>query len=352
MDATGSAAPRPTMRAIAARAGTSIPTVSKVLNGGTDVSEATRRRVIEAAHELGYRRPRRARAVPGGHHAPDLVDVVVGHVGSSWISRVLEGAEEESAAAGTDLVLSVARPDGRWLRRITGRPSIGAILVVTEATPAELHSLTSSGIAVVAIDPGSRPPADVGSVGSTNWDGGRIAAEHLLAQSHSSFGIIGGRRSHPFSNARIDGFLTAVRGAGASVPTERLAFCDWDRETARVAAVEMLSVADRPTAVFACSDVMALGVYDAAAALGLHVPDDLSVVGFDDVEESAWATPPLTTVQQPISEMGAAAFRMLHEAARKGRPPSEVSQRVELETRLVERRSTAAPPARPAVRGR
>ncbi|PSL39578.1 LacI family transcriptional regulator [Labedella gwakjiensis] len=342
-----STAPRATMRSIAERAETSVPTVSKVLNGGTDVSEATRRRVIDAAHELGYRRRPRTTGNPRRPRESELVDVVVGHVGSSWISRVLEGIEEECAAAGTDLVLSVARADGKWLRRITGRPSIGAILVVTEADAAELYSLTSSGVPVVAIDPGSRPPADIASVGSTNWDGGRMAAEHLLDRGHRSFGIVAGRRSHPFSNARVDGFLTAARGADATVPAERQAFCDWDREMARLAAIDMLSPAERPTAVFACSDVMALGVYDAAASLGLAIPDDLSVVGFDDVEESALAAPPLTTVQQPISEMGATAFRMLHQAATRGRSASDVSQRLELETRLVERHSTARPPLGP-----
>lgn len=333
----------PTMSAVAERAGTSVPTVSKVLNGGTDVSEATRRRVIDAAHELGYRRRPRTRPATGRRLEPNLVDVVVGHVGSSWISKVLEGVEEESAAAGTDLVLSVARSDGKWLHRLTGRPSLGAILVLTDATPAELHALTSGEIPVVVIDPGTRPPADIASVGSTNWDGGRIAAEHLLELGHRSFGLIGGRRSDLFSNARLDGFLTALRSEGVSVPMHRQAFCDWDRDRAHAAADTMLSADDRPTAIFSCSDVMALGVYDAAATKGLAVPHDVNVVGFDDVQESAWATPALTTVQQPIAQMGAAAFRMLHQAARKGLPlSSNAPQRVELETRLIRRESTSS----------
>lgn len=107
----------------------------------------------------------------------------------------------------------------------------------------------------------------------------------------------------------------------------------------------MLRDSAPPTAFFACSDIMALGVYEAADDAGLRIPADLSVIGFDDVQESAWATPPMTTVQQPIAEMGAAAFRMLHQAHRASRPLSSSATRLELETRLIERASVAAPRA-------
>jgi DNA-binding LacI/PurR family transcriptional regulator len=338
---------KPTMARIAERAGTSVPTVSKVLSGGTDVSEATRGRVMRAAHELGYRRRPRLGPVAEDPRGARIVDVVVGHIGGNWIGPVLGGIEDESERAGIDLVLTRARPDGGWVGRLLRRPSLGVILVLVDASAPQLHLLTTAGLPVVVVDPSSRPPADVASVGATNWDGGRMAAEHLLGLGHTRLGIVAGTRSHLYNGARIDGFTTALRTAGVDLPPGNLVYCDWDREGARAAARDMLAdEARRPTAVFACSDMMALGVYDAADDAGLRVPVDLSVVGFDDVRESAWAAPPMTTVQQPIAEMGAAAFRMLQQASPANLPSSErTAPRIELETRLIQRQSVAPVPA-------
>ncbi|ALD11719.1 LacI family DNA-binding transcriptional regulator [Clavibacter capsici] len=344
MDSTRSA-PRPTMAQIAERAGTTVPTVSKVLNGGTDVSEATRARVMAAAHALDYRRRPRARPADGDPRAARVVDVVVGHIEGSWVGPVLSAIEEEASAAGVDLVLTRARPDGEWISRLLRRPSLGAILVLVDATPAGLHALTTAGVPVVAIDPSTRPPAEVASVGATNWDGGRIAAELLVAEGHTRIGVIGGVEAHLFGSARIDGLRTALRSAGIAVPDELVVYCDWDRERARAAAGALLAAPDRPTAIFACSDVMGLGVYEAADDAGLRIPDDLSVVGFDGVQESAWAMPPMTTVRQPIAEMGATAFHLLQQADRSGRSRAggPAGSRMELATELVRRGSVAAP---------
>jgi len=336
----------PTLAQIAALAGISVPTVSKVLNGGTDVSEATRRRVMASAQELGYRRKTRARLGDEGRIAVPLIDVVVKHVEGSWISRVLEGVEAAAAADGIDVVLTVARSDDDWMRRLLRRPSLGAIIVLVDTTAAQLNMLTTANIPVVVIDPISRPPADVASIGATNWDGGRLAAEHLLELGHTRIGVVGGRRSELSSSARIDGFVTALRAQGVTVPAEWLAYGNWDREQAhRMASAMLSSGAARPSAIFACSDFMALGVYDAARDASLSIPERLSIVGFDDIQESGWATPPMTTVQQPIVEMGAAAYRMLREADRTASPrtPGGSAIRMELETRLITRLSTGRP---------
>lgn len=331
------------MARIAERAATSVPTVSKVLSGGTDVSEATRLRVMEAAHELGYRRRPRLRPPVDDPHVAHIVDVVVGHLGGSWIGPVLGGIEEEAATAGVDLVLTRARPDGEWVNRLLRRSSLGAIVVLVDVTAAQLHLLTTAELPVVIVDPIIRPPADVASIGATNWDGGRMAAEHLLGLGHTRIGVIAGAKGQLYSSARLDGFSTALRDAGVPLPRERVVYGDWSRDRARAAAEAMLAEGERPTAFFAFSDIMALGVYEAADQAGLRIPDDLSVIGFDDVQESAWATPPMTTIQQPIAEMGAAAFRMLHQAHRAARPLSSSATRLELETRLIERASVARP---------
>jgi DNA-binding LacI/PurR family transcriptional regulator len=349
-------APRATLARVAEHAGTSIPTVSKVLNGKTDVSHEMRARVLDAVHAVGYTRSTRRQAAGGstssGAAADQAgavtglrsIDVVVGHLEGSWITRVLEGIEEEASDAGVDLTLSVARPDGSWIGRLLGRSTLGAIVVLVDMSPAELHALADAPVPVVIVDPGKRPPDGVCSVAATNWDGGRMAAEHLLALGHTRFGIIAGKSAHLYSSARVDGFTTALRSAGITVRPELIAHGDWDRELAQVESARMLaSVAHRPTAIFACSDGMGLGVYDAALEAGLEIPGDLSVVGFDDLLEPAWATPPMTTIHQPIREMGAAAFGMLVQARRSSRTSMARQPGIELQTRLVTRASTATP---------
>ena len=338
---------------MAERAGTSIPTVSKVLNGKTDVSHEMRARVLEAVHAVGYTRSTRRQAARGSSASTDQaadvtgprsIDVVVGHLGGSWITRVLEGIEEEASDAGVDLTLSVARSDGSWIGRLMRRSTLGAIVVLVDMSPAELHALADAPVPVVIVDPAKRPPDGVSSVAATNWDGGRMAAEHLLDLGHTRFGIIAGKRAHLYSSARVDGFTTALRSAGITVPQPLIAHGDWERELARIETARMLaSEHDRPTAIFACSDGMGLGVYDAALEAGLDIPGDLSVVGFDDLLEPAWATPPMTTIHQPIREMGAAAFGMLVQARRSARTSMARQPGIELQTRLVTRASTSPP---------
>jgi LacI family transcriptional regulator len=220
------------------------------------------------------------------------------------------------------------------------RRSAGAIITLVDATPAQLGALRAGGVPVVLIDPMSRPPASVASVGVTNWEGGHSAAEHLLDLGHRRMAAIGGHPSHLYSRARLDGFRSAVEHADGASPVA-VDHGNWRRNEAAVVAQALLSQPDRPTAIFACSDLMAVGVYDAARRLGLRIPDDLSVVGFDDIPEGAWASPPLTTVRQPIAELGASAVRMLLRV--REAPLDAVAPREELGTRLVLRASTSRP---------
>ncbi|MCZ2263191.1 LacI family DNA-binding transcriptional regulator, partial [Isoptericola sp. QY 916] len=151
---------------------------------------------------------------------------------------------------------------------------------------------------------------------------------------------------------RVDGFRSAAAEAGADLPDDRVAHGDWTRAGGAALAARLLAGPDRPSAVFACSDTMALGVYDAAAAAGLRVPDDLAVVGFDDLPEGEWVHPGLTTVRQPIAQMGAAALRMLLRLGDDAGPGTRADPRAELRaeapreelaTTLVVRGSTAPP---------
>ena len=329
-----------TLSDVASVAGTSIPTVSKVLRGGTDVSPATRDRVMDAIRAVGYARGLKGTA---DNEQAGLIDLVVNHVNGTWANGVLTGVESAAVAANVDVVISIARESGDWVSRLLRRPSRGAIVVLVDPTSSQFSALKAAGIPVVLVTPMSEPRAAVPCVGVTNWDGGRTAAEHLLNLGHRRFGIVAGERSHLYSRARVDGFRSALNAAGGGRCT--VVHGNWDRGTAARAAATLLERADRPTAIFACSDVMAVGVYDAASKLGLRVPQDLSVVGFDDVPEAQWAVPALTTIRQPIAEMGAVAVRLLMQVPELG-PISDARDinRVDLHTSLIVRDSTGPLP--------
>lgn len=337
---------RPTLQEVAVLAGTSIPTVSKVLRGGTDVSATTRERVLKAVAATGYRA--RASARPTAADAvPALVDLVLTAVDNSWAARALGGVEAAAAEAGIGIVITVARDRDEWVTRLLRRRSEGAVIVGVGPTAMQLAGLTAASVPVVLVDPVVRPPDDIASVGATNWEGGRSAGEHLVSLGHMRLGIIDGAHGTLFNDARVDGFRTALRHAGRGVPDRWVAHSEWSRIDGRRAALPILADADRPTALFACSESMAFGIYDAAAELGLRIPDDLSVVGFDDLPEAQWASPPMTTVQQLTAGMGATALRILLDEIRQrsnGASASRTATRVELATRLIVRESTAPPP--------
>ncbi|MCP2267018.1 LacI family DNA-binding transcriptional regulator [Promicromonospora thailandica] len=346
---------RTTLADVARAAGTTVPTVSKVLSGRSDVSDGTRDRVMRLVAELGYE-GRAGRAAPparGGSSRdgrPPFVDLVLAGVEGTWAGRALSGVERAATEAGVDVVVSVARAgDDAWLTRLLARRPRGAVLALVDPSAGQLATLAAAHVPVVLLDPVRQPPGTAASVGAANWAGGRAAAEHLLGLGHRRLGVVAGRRSHLYSQARVDGFRSAVTQAGVGLPDGRVVHTDWHRAGAGEQATRLLTGSDAPTAVFACSDTIALGVYDAAAALGLRVPDDLSVVGFDDLPEAQWAAPPLTTVHQPIAEMGGAALRMLLRVSAD--PPRQApsqtprqAPREELATHLVVRGSTA--PAR------
>lgn len=334
---------RPTLSAVAGIAGTSVPTVSKVLRGGTDVSPGMRLKVMDAVRTVGYTRQGRSEGGRFRDEAdrPSTIELVVNHVGGTWMSQVLTGVEYEAATAGLDVVITLARENHDWTSRLLRRRSAGAVVVLVDPSSSQFSALSAAGIPVVLIDPMSRPPADAVSIGVANWDGGRIAGEHLFSLGHTRIGIVAGYRGHLYSRARVDGFRAVTEAAAPGEAVISVAYGNWDREGAKAAAHSLFDRDPAITAVFACSDVMALGVYDALEARDLQVPADVSVVGFDDVPEAQWATPPLTTIRQPSTELGAMAVKRLLEIAGADRDGPKPGSRLELSTDLVVRASTS-----------
>jgi LacI family xylobiose transport system transcriptional regulator len=215
------------------------------------------------------------------------------------------------------------------------------ILVLSELGGFERAQLASRGIPFVVINHANALTEEVASVGATNWDGGLTATRHLLDLGHQRIGVISGPDGMLCSRARVDGYRTALETAGIPYDPLIIRAGNFDHDSGYVAGLELLQLSDRPTAIFSGNDLQALAVYRAAHALGLSIPRDLSVVGFDDVSLSSWAAPSLTTVCQPFKQMAEAAARLVIDIGRGSAPPTE---RLDLATRLVVRHSTAAPP--------
>jgi LacI family transcriptional regulator len=334
-----------TLAAIAAEAGVSLPTVSKVVNGRPDVSPTTRARVEQLLDQHQYPRNGMRAARRSG-----LIDVAFAALDSPWAVEILRGIEEWGAERSIAIaVSSVRHGDARpasWTSAIASHHSDGVILVTTTLTAAQVGQLRGAGIPLVVIDPANTPPPDIPSVGATNWAGGLAATEHLLSLGHRRIGAITGPADMLCSLARLDGYRSGLERAGTGVDPALIKFGDFSHEGGFARAVELLDLPDRPTAIFAGSDQQAFGVYEAARRHGLRIPDDLSVVGFDALPVSRWASPPLTTVRQPLAEMGAAAAQMLGDLIDGG--PLRTN-RVELSTELVVRESTAAAPQKEAL---
>lgn len=330
----------PTIASIAAETGVSVPTVSKVLNGRADVAADTRARVELALRRSGYQR-RRSQS-PG--LTPPLIDLVFHEIGSAWAMEIVRGVEQTASRAGVGMVLSSLdgrhNPEQGWMDRVLARRPLGVILVLSTLDPTQRHQLESRSIPFVVVDTDGETPADVATVGSNNWHGGLSATRHLLQLGHRRLAVVSGPENVLCSRARVDGFRSAHDELGLSIDPGLVRYGDFSTDGGYRHGRALLERDDRPTAVFAGSDMQALGVLRAARELGLKVPRDLSLVGYDDLPMSAWVDPPLTTVHQPLQAMAATATRMLLEPD----PTLGTSlRRVDLATDLVVRSSTAAP---------
>ncbi|MET7463169.1 LacI family DNA-binding transcriptional regulator [Nonomuraea sp. NPDC005501] len=332
-----SAKRRVTIAVIAEEAGVSIPTVSKVINGRPEVAPATRSRVERLLQQHGYQR----RASAGDTHA-GLVDLVFAEIESPWAMEIVRGAESAAHEAGSSVVISVlhthAGPGRDWMERLAGRRTDGVVIVASRLSAGVQDQLRARSLPFVVVDPEGEPAPGVVSVGATNWNGGLAATRHLVELGHRRIGVISGPADMLCSQARIDGYRAALETAGMPVAPELIRRGTFLVDSGHDNGHALLSLDDPPTAIFAGSDLQAFGVFEAARQRGLRVPEDLSVVGFDDLPLARSAWPPLTTVRQPLQEMAALAARTVL-AMGRGEVPE--SRRVELATELVVRESTA-----------
>lgn len=329
---------RTTIAHIAKEAGVSVPTVSKVINGRSDVSLETRRRVETVIRERGYTPPDRST------RRAHLLELIFPELESEWALEIVMGVEQ--VARDNQLAVVISEMDGRrspvrgWIEGVLNRRPAGVIAVFSDLSESMRVQLKARGIPFVVVDPTGEPLHDTPSVGATNWSGGLSATRHLLALGHRRIGVITGPQHILCSRARLDGYRAAMDAAGVSIDRSLIHHGDFHVEAGIAKGRGLLRLPDPPTAIFAGNDLQALGVYQAAREARLHIPEDLSVVGFDDLPVAGWVSPPLTTVRQPLAQMAVTAARLVLTLARGDEP---TQTRVELATELIIRESTAPP---------
>ncbi|MEV5865289.1 substrate-binding domain-containing protein [Streptomyces tendae] len=336
---------RTTLADIARAAGVSVATVSKVVNGRGDVAPQTRTRVQALLHQHDYLAP-----VFRHTEAAESPTIEVQFRGGlkSYVAETLEGIIDSAAESGASVVISKASGAPHWARDLVSAGRRAVIAVTSVYTTAHLNELARSGLPLVVLDPLHLPDSRIHSVGATNFAGGLAATQHLLSLGHRRVSYLGGPAMAVCNQARLHGYRAAMEAGGLPVPDAYTRPGEFTYETGLCGAATLLDLDEPPTAVFAGNDEIAVGVVEAARARGLRVPEDLSVVGFDDTSLARTASPPLTTVRQPLREMGGAALRT---ALRLANGERVDSHHIELATELVVRASTAPPRAAPPERG-
>lgn len=332
-----SASPRrTTLATIAASAGLSVATVSKVLNDRSDVAPATRSLVRSLLEQHGYVSPSTRR------NEVAAVEIQVENL-CAYFAGIVAGTVE--AGVDSDVSVAIAITKGpasggtAWARDLVAAGRRAVITIADHPTPAQLAILSRARLPVVVVDPLNLPDISVSSVGPTNFTGGLTATQHLLALGHSRIAYLGGPATALSNQARMHGYRAAMESAGVPVLPDYVRTPGYCYPDGVEGAGTLLDLRPAPTAIFAASDEAAVGAIHAARTRGLRVPEDLSVVGFDDSEIASMTSPKLTTMRQPLREMGTIALRT---ALRLAAGERIESTHVELATELVIRESSLA----------
>ncbi|HEX4066754.1 MAG TPA: LacI family DNA-binding transcriptional regulator [Acidobacteriaceae bacterium] len=344
--------PSVTVRQIAESANVSIGTVSHVLNGSAAVTEERRRRVMDAVEKLGYRPSQLARGLRS--NSTTMLGMIIPDITNPFFPGIVRGAEDLAFRHGYRLVL--CNSDNDSAREISYLDDLRAfrpsgLLIIPSAPGPIMQSLRHSETSVVFVD--RCPPEWDGDFVTTDNEGGAWqVGSHLLGLGHRRLAVITGPLNVSNAADRLLGFRRALAEAGVALGPESIQEARFNSESGYTAAMRLLQMVPRPTAIFASNDLLACGTLSAAEQLGLRCPDDLSIAGFDNLEFVEHTAPALTTVHQSGYQMGATACRVLLERIAD---PGKAPVRTVLPTELKIRNSTAAPPAAetgPSARGR
>lgn len=333
---------RLTMAQIAKEAGVSTTTVSKVLNQLPGVGASTRARIQQLIDANDYVQNHAARHLRKGQSG--LIDLVIMRLEGGYDLGIMHGIQDALEETGHRLVVFATNEDEAterlWLRRILDQSTDGVLLLLPYSQIGIANTLMEQNIPFIAIGDRNEPTTVFPTIGSTIWLGGYTATEYLISLGHRRIGIITLPLHLTTSRARLAGYREALERAG--IPVDPALICegtyllgDGVKQTEA-----LLDLPDPPTAIFAGNDAQATGVYQVLYRRNIRIPDQISVIGFDNVTYTAQMSPPLTTIHQPLVEMGRMAANMLMRLI-AGQPLD--SNHVELSTSLVIRESCAAP---------
>lgn len=330
-----------TINDVAALAGVSIKSVSRVLNNEPHVREALRQRVLAAASTLGYRPNQAARRMAGGRSFI-IAFIYASPNPPAYVAGIQSGAAEFCRERGFHLVIEPLPRDeadyAEVLQRLVKTLAPDAAFVTPPLSDnLDLLALCQqSGLPLVRVQGKRDGPGRI--IEADEFAPSRDMTRHLIELGHRRIGFIKPPDAHLMARARLDGFLAAMTEAGNPADPTLLVQGNFDFECGRAAAAELLDRSDPPTAIFAANDEMALGTMASARERGILLPDELSIVGFDDIPAAVTCWPPLTTVRQPLSDYGRAAAAMAIDDA--------IPDELDLQSRVVIRGSTAAPASR------
>jgi LacI family transcriptional regulator len=332
---------RVTIVDVASKAGVSFGTVSRVINDDIHVREETRQRVLDAMRDLGFVANRQARSLAGGRS--NTIGVLVPDLGTGYIGEIIRGIDSELGLSGLDLVLytthRTASKEANYVANLA-RGMVDGLLLVLPRSPADyMGTLTRQKVPFVLIDH-QGIGHDCPAVGAANWQGAFNATEYLIRLGHKRIGFITGWMDLGCAVDRLEGYRSALRAYHIAVAPELTYEGTFFQPEGFAGASALLDLPNPPSAIFASNDVMAMGAMDAVRTRGLRVPEDVSILGFDDIPQAELVHPALTTVRQPLEQMGRVATQMLLDRLKN---PDETINRLELPTELVIRASTSPP---------
>jgi LacI family transcriptional regulator len=330
-----------TIRDVAKTAGVSVSTVSRVLNGKVDVAKETKNNILSVIDDLGYSTNLAARSMRS--QKKNLIGLIMPDIAYPFAIEVMKGVNQAIAESNFDLLVYTSG-DVRKRGRVTSEQKYITLLaksisdgVIVVAPVASEYNIDKP---IVSIDPVMSNPS-YPSIHATNYQGSLDVMRYLIDLGHKRIGYINGRAELESANRRLMGYRDALKEAGIQIDAELIANGDYTTETGVSCGRQLLSLNNRPTAIFASNDQMAMGVYRVAEEMGLSVPDDFSLVGFDNITESKYLG--LTTVDQFISEQGYGATQMLIQIINE--IPLE-NQTQKVQTQLVVRNSCRENPER------
>ena len=331
------------MKSVAARAGVSVQTVSAVINNKPGITAKTRQRVMLAVQQLGYRPYSVARSLRT--RRTRTIALVVSDIANPSFSTMASAAEDNAHSSGYSVVVYNTHDDitreANYMHTAIERWVDGVLFVSAEDQMTSLHTLRAAGIPSVAID---RIPENYtgASVTLDNVKAGCIAAEHLLRLGHRRIAHISGPLKLRLARERLRGFRETIACQGLDPDMYPPGQGDWECMAGFLAMQQLLAQTPPPTALFAANDRMAIGAMQAAYQAGLRVPQDLSIVGLDDIEVAAFQIPPLTTVRQSFAELATRGVQLLLDLL-AGKEVSDSEKHVVIEPTLIERQSTTSP---------